>query len=424
MAGMFYSLKETAAKLGKTEREIKQLAKDGTLREFRDGTNLLFKIDEVEALVPKAEPQATEPEPQPQVEPVQQDEDLLAVSEEPSPTESVGAEELESLFALDEDQPSSSEQAPAGQVPLEPTEDLRLEESLQLDALQEPMPSEEGIDLSDTQHVAAAQADESAPGSSPEDDIFLAAETGAAPAEGEPSAMDTALTGEGVNVLGETDKEYKLTDDTLAETMAGLGASGEGSLEEIEKDVSLDSFGSGSGLLDLSLQADDTSLGGILDEIYTPEDQKAAGAEGEEGVGAADIAAETEQMPPAEDLAGAPLEQAMPAMVSIAAEPEPDASSDMLGGLLILSLIVLTYTIIAAASAGIFKTVPGLVSILQGMIWMVVAGLAVVTVGIAAVAFLKGSGGGTPKAPKPPKPPKEKKEKKKKDKKTKKETQE
>ena len=30
----------------------------------------------------------------------------------------------------------------------------------------------------------------------------------------------------------------------------------------------LDSFGSGSGLLDLSLQADDTSLGGILDEIY------------------------------------------------------------------------------------------------------------------------------------------------------------
>ena len=33
-------------------------------------------------------------------------------------------------------------------------------------------------------------------------------------------------------------------------------------------DINLDSFGSGSGLLDLSLQADDTSLGGILDEIY------------------------------------------------------------------------------------------------------------------------------------------------------------
>lgn len=44
-------------------------------------------------------------------------------------------------------------------------------------------------------------------------------------------------------------------------------------LEEIEEDVNLDSFGSGSGLLDLSLQADDTSLGGIIDEIYTSEDK-------------------------------------------------------------------------------------------------------------------------------------------------------
>ena len=44
MAGMFYSLTEAAEKLGKTEDEVKQLAKEGTLREFRDGSNLLFKI--------------------------------------------------------------------------------------------------------------------------------------------------------------------------------------------------------------------------------------------------------------------------------------------------------------------------------------------------------------------------------------------
>ena len=43
--------------------------------------------------------------------------------------------------------------------------------------------------------------------------------------------------------------------------------------------MNLDSFGSGSGLLDLSLQADDTSLGGILDEIYTTEDEGAEPAE-------------------------------------------------------------------------------------------------------------------------------------------------
>ena len=51
MAGMFYSLTEAAEKLGKTEDEVKQLAKEGKLREFRDGSNLLFKIEEVEALL-------------------------------------------------------------------------------------------------------------------------------------------------------------------------------------------------------------------------------------------------------------------------------------------------------------------------------------------------------------------------------------
>src|SRR4030042_115408 len=51
MAGMFYSLKEAAAKLNITEQEVKDLARQGKLREFRDGPNLLFKIDEVEALM-------------------------------------------------------------------------------------------------------------------------------------------------------------------------------------------------------------------------------------------------------------------------------------------------------------------------------------------------------------------------------------
>ncbi len=50
MAGMFYSLKETAQQLGKTEDQVKRLVKEGKLREFRDGANLLFKIDEVNSL--------------------------------------------------------------------------------------------------------------------------------------------------------------------------------------------------------------------------------------------------------------------------------------------------------------------------------------------------------------------------------------
>jgi len=54
MAGMFYSLQEAAEKLNKTEEEIKQIVQEGNLREFRDGPNLLFKVEEVEALMSEA----------------------------------------------------------------------------------------------------------------------------------------------------------------------------------------------------------------------------------------------------------------------------------------------------------------------------------------------------------------------------------
>ena len=54
MAGMFYSLKEAAEKLNVTEVQVRELAKQGKLREFRDGSNLLFKVDEVESMIPAA----------------------------------------------------------------------------------------------------------------------------------------------------------------------------------------------------------------------------------------------------------------------------------------------------------------------------------------------------------------------------------
>ena len=50
MAKMFYTLDETKAALGKNEEEIKQLSREGRLREFRDGAKLMFKADQVEAM--------------------------------------------------------------------------------------------------------------------------------------------------------------------------------------------------------------------------------------------------------------------------------------------------------------------------------------------------------------------------------------
>src|SRR3954462_13636603 len=50
MAKMFYTLEETKSALGKSEDEIKQFARDGRLREFRDGPRLMFKADQVDQL--------------------------------------------------------------------------------------------------------------------------------------------------------------------------------------------------------------------------------------------------------------------------------------------------------------------------------------------------------------------------------------
>lgn len=50
MAKMFYTTAETIDALGCNEEDLKQLAREGRLREFRDGSRLMFKADQVEAL--------------------------------------------------------------------------------------------------------------------------------------------------------------------------------------------------------------------------------------------------------------------------------------------------------------------------------------------------------------------------------------
>ncbi len=310
MAGMFYSLQEVAAKLNKTEEEVKEIIKQGRLREFRDGPNLLFKVDEVEAL------------------------------------------------------------------------------------------------MSDTSIAASKGASDEAKQVADKDEISLAPEPSEGPAEKSESAGadTTAMTGEGIDVLGETDGDYKLADDTLGETKAvpheGLladdtlsetkGASGEASLEEIEEDVNLDTFGSGSGLLDLSLQADDTSLGGILDEIYTPE-----GKEGEEAAepSAVEVAAEAEQLMPDEELAEAESGPEAPAIVQAYAEPAPDVISNAFGLMLFLPLLAIVYTAIVAV-AGFNNMMPAILTAIQSLIWYIVLGAVLAAGLIIGVAFmLSGKGG-------------------------------
>jgi len=407
MAGMFYSLKETAEKFGIAEEEVKQLAADGKLREFRDGSNLLFKIEEVEALLGEGpsmdlelEPEATAPEVMDvELEPEAAAPDLdESLGLEPVAEESVEEEptlELEDETPIEETEPNLDMAAAAdtaSEFGLAPD----LEEAA--DASSEFSEDDILADMGGAEPVAEAGEEE-------ESEISLAPETGMLGAESDITDMDTALTGEGINVLGETDADYDVTDDSLAETVGPAGTSTEASLEEIEDDVSLDSFGSGSGLLDLSLQADDTSLGGILDEIYTTEGgDEAAGGESDM---LDDMTAEAEHVASDEDLAVPEPMMAVPTMAAAYVEGAPDTQSNMLGILLFLPLLALLYTAIVTASA-LKGVMPSILESIQNIVWYIMGGAAVLAGIVVGASFVVGA----EKKPRTAKPKKAKKEKK------------
>jgi excisionase family DNA binding protein len=480
MAGMFYSLQEAAEKLNISEDQLKELAQEGKLREFRDGPNLLFKVDEVESLIPEfetVEPEVTEPEtPEPEMaepeiedeEPVELDLTDTEVPEAEAPEPEPQAEDEEpieldlsdfgvpeaALGTPDEEAPEPEAELTEPAVPEEEIPDLEaMEEEMPELEVSEEVPSaeeleeemaglEEPVDevLEEELMPETMEAEEPEPeapqpseSAADSDEILLAPETGAPLMSSDLTDADTALTGLGTNVLGETDQDYSITDDTMAETAIPTGPTGttpEVPLEEIEGDVNLDTFGSGSGLLDLSLQADDTSLGGILDEIYTAEDEGKELGEAE-GDSAAAMAADADQMIPEEGLAAAPIAPEMGVLAQPMIEVAPDSQSNTLGMLLFLPLVIVIYTTVVAI-AGQRGVMPSILASIQAFIWYIMGGAAVVAglVVVAAFMFTGERSTAAPrekkakkvrvkkekvkkeKKPKEPKKPKEKKSKK------------
>jgi excisionase family DNA binding protein len=321
---MFYSMKEVVDKLGMGEDEVRKLVKAGRLREFRDGSTLLFKLDEVEALM--------------------SDTGVMAAK------------------------------AAAAAKPAEPEK-----------------PAEE-------------------------EEISLAPEQPEAPvAPIEVSDADTQIVEEGINVLGETDAKDSIEETKDMGALKELGpeetsaAADEASLKEIEGDVNLDTFGSGSGLLDLSLQADDTSLGGILDEIYTPEGEGKAKPTEEVGEGEAAEAAteaEPESILAEEALAEPQIAPGMPATTAVYAEAAPDSMSNALGLMLWIPLLATICTAIVTL-LGLNNKIPATLRQMQGFVWYAMIGLAVVS-GLIVGGAMTMSGEKKPKQPKPPKVKKEK----------------
>lgn len=140
----------------------------------------------------------------------------------------------------------------------------------------------------------------------------------------------TVITASGISVFD--DDELEIDSDPGAKTRIATAAVGD--------EVSIEAgSGSGSGLLDLTREADDTSLGAeLLDEIYPGEDETHQ-AKGKTRVAAAEEE-EAEPAAEAEESAEAAEEPAGEVLMPVY-ETAYDPSESIFGGLLVGALIVL-----------------------------------------------------------------------------------
>ena len=216
MAKMFYTLDEAKNVLGRSEEEIKQYARDGRLREFRDGPRLMFKADQVE--------------------------------------------QLRSELSTGGDQVDIGVSDSGGMIDLVDTTGA----SGTSVTLSEASGSQ-GTAFGSGIGSGIGSRGGSGPGMKTKDDTALAADLGlSGTATGIPSPArpsGTGLSGSvggsraGINVFGTDDLPGVV--DPSAQTSISPGT----------QEINLESVGSGSGLLDLSRERDDTSLGAVLDEI-------------------------------------------------------------------------------------------------------------------------------------------------------------
>lgn len=224
MAKMFYTLDETRNALGKTEEEVKQLAKEGKLREFRDGPRLMFKADQVEAIKGELGSDGAI-----ELGPADSGVGMSPMeTKSPMPTGSGVAGLTLSDSGLQGGTPGRSVSSPgSGSMSLK--DDTALAADLGLSGSVGGMPS---------------------PGRS----AVGSGLAGASPAGTGYGSGHTSRAGVDVFQADEIDRA-----DPMAQTAISSGPS---------EQMSLEGVGSGSGLLDLTRESDDTSLGAeILDDI-------------------------------------------------------------------------------------------------------------------------------------------------------------
>ncbi|MCP4709556.1 MAG: helix-turn-helix domain-containing protein [Planctomycetes bacterium] len=356
MAKMFYTLEETQEILGRSDEQIKALVQEGMLREFRDGAKIMYKVDEVDGIASGGVGEGDSgvlPIADDTGEPLDlaggdsgDDIDLLAGS---------GDDEIDLLAGSGDDEIDLMAGSGDDEI------DLMAGSGEDFDL--KPSDTGDQINLEDSADILGGDKD------------------------------DTVITSHGTNALTESGE---IAGDPLAEAPGDL-----------EDQIDLDSSSSGSGLLDLSREADDTSLGAeLLEEIYP---DAAEGAIETQVPGGLDMAPEGDSMMAAEIQAPPVADYIQPIVMD-------DPTSGPFGAMLVVPLIMLVMLafVATAAHAGVR---PQFLDSILDYIWIVVGGAAglsilFVVVGLAMVNKSSGPAKAAEKKPKEKKAKKAKKAKK------------
>ncbi|MFG0276092.1 MAG: helix-turn-helix domain-containing protein [Phycisphaerales bacterium] len=333
MAKMFYTLDEAAERLKKSPDEVREMAQKGQIQEFRDRDRLMFKTDQI---------------------------DLLAADEEHG--------------ASDDDADLSS------MIPLADSGFGLADSSLGESALGESAAGGDtggdfGGGLGESESVSGGLLGESGEmggsgllggsGSGMGADPF--ADSGA----GDSGAGDKKeRTGVGIFDADELE-------DVDPSEMTVMSGSGSG--------MALDSLGSGSGLMDLTRESDDTSLGADFLEELTPGEEGAASAGAPAGGGGL-FEGEDEAPVGAGAGAGAGVAYAV-------AEPYDGAGSGFVGGLSLGAVVALGLGMAVVVLSMLGAPDAGLMDMISSNFLPVVGGLAGLTVLLGLIGFVLGRRG-------------------------------
>ncbi len=372
MDKMFYTLEEAAQRLGKSQDQIQAMVSGGQLDQLRDGNKIMFKRDQVDQLASGDSGDAMS----------LSDDSGIGLADSGIGLADTGRSDATDAIPLSLDEASNTGSTDAADIMGITDTGLSATGS--------------GIGLTGTNEL---DLDDPADG------------TGI-----ELSATGLGLTGTGTGFdidLNDTGTNIE-SDDLKSQTGISVFDAGEidhadpmaqtqVSSPNIDEDMlALDSVGSGSGLLDLTRESDDTSLGAeLLDEIYPAgegsdaklEDLPGSSAVFETGTGTA--LTDTGVSSGFADIDVASVDEAgesatgMTAIGAGYSEAMDPAGAGLVAGMLIGSFIALLLVLIVTVSAlgGAASSVTETLSQSNGMLWGAAGGLLVVSI-VLGVLFM------------------------------------